>query len=137
MTKGADSVGTAAHPVVVTANAQDASRMASAATEMDASAAGLADAADALLAGNADAAARLAETEGEAWVRVPVSMEPDTGATVPTESSSRDPTKGWTPPTVSDETLREADDVATREWDFDDIVARGEELVEEAGAREA
>ena len=64
-------------------------------------------------------------------------MEPDTGATVPTESSSRDPTKGWTPPTVSDETLREADDVATREWDFDDIVARGEELVEEAGAREA
>ena len=137
VTKGADSVGTAAHPVVVTANAQDASRMASAATEMDASAAGLADAADALLAGNADAAARLAETEGEAWVRVPVSMEPDTGATVPTESSSRDPTKGWTPPTVSDETLREADDVATREWDFDDIVARGEELVEEAGAREA
>ena len=135
--EGDESVGTAAHPAVVAANAQDASRLASAAREMDAASAGLAEAADALLAGDADAAARLAETEGEAWVRVPVSMESDTGATVPTESSSTDPTKGWTPPTVSDETLRKADDDATREWDFDDIVARGEELVDEAGARGA
>ena len=133
MHEGVDSVGTAAHPAVVAANAQDASRLASAAFEMDAASAGLAEAADALLAGDADAAARVAETEGEAGVRVPVSMDSDTGATVPTDSS-RDPTKGWTPPTVSDETLRKADDDATREWDFDDIVARGEELVDEAGA---